>query len=133
MFFTLFYAVYDRRTSELTWCGGGHPPSLVMRAGGGHDWLPSQNMVIGAIPDMDAQIGTIKLAPGDRLFVFSDGVFELKTTAGEMWDYDEFQEFMSRPLDPDEDRIDTLRAKGRELMGSEQFEDDFSILEIDFH
>lgn len=133
MFFTLFYAVYDRRTSELTWCGGGHPPSLVMRAGGGHDWLPSQNMVIGAIPDMDAQIGTIKLAPGDRLFVFSDGVFELKTMAGEMWDYDEFQEFMSRPLDPDEDRIDTLRAKGRELMGSEQFEDDFSILEIDFH
>ena len=64
---------------------------------------------------------------------FSDGVFELKTTAGEMWDYDEFQEFMSRPLDPDEDRIDTLRARGRELMGSEQFEDDFSILEIVFH
>jgi sigma-B regulation protein RsbU (phosphoserine phosphatase) len=90
-------------------------------------------MVIGAVPDMEAETGKIRIVPGDRLFVFSDGVFELKTTAGEMWDFDEFQEFMSRPLGLEEDRIDELRAKGRELMGSEQFEDDFSILEIDFH
>ncbi|MDG2021521.1 MAG: fused response regulator/phosphatase [Phycisphaerales bacterium] len=132
MFFTLFYGVYDRRTSELTWCGGGHPPSLIVSQDGTHSWLDSQNMVIGAMPGMEPQVDSIKMKPGDRLLVFSDGVFELKMASGEMWDFDEFKEFISRPIGSEDDRIAELTAKGRLLMESDQFEDDVSILEVDF-
>ncbi len=132
MFFTLFYGVYDRRTSELTWCGGGHPPSLIVSKDGSHSWLDSQNMVIGALPGMEPQVDSIKMKPGDRLLVFSDGVFELKMASGEMWDFDEFKEFISRPIGSEDDRIAELTSKGRLLMESDQFEDDVSILEVDF-
>jgi phosphoserine phosphatase RsbU/P len=132
MFFTLFYGVYDRRTNELTYCGGGHPPSLVISKDGSHVWLDSQNMVIGAMPGMEPQVDSIKMKSGDRLLVFSDGVFELKMANGEMWDYDEFKEFISRPIAVEDDRIAELTAKGRLLMESDQFEDDVSILEVDF-
>ena len=132
MFFTLFYGIYDRRTTELTWCGGGHPPSLIISADGSHVWLDSQNMVIGAIPGMEPQVDSIKMKPGDRLLVFSDGVFELKMSNGEMWDFDEFKEFISRPIAAEDDRIAELTAKGRLLIKSDQFEDDVSILQVDF-
>ena len=70
--------------------------------------------------------------PGDRLFVFSDGVFELKLEDGSMWPMEAFTEFMARPLGEDEDRIESLASLGRELTGRDDFEDDFSIIEVQF-
>ena len=52
--------------------------------------------------------------------------------SGEMWDFDEFKEFISRPIGSEDDRIAELTSKGRLLMESDQFEDDVSILEVDF-
>ena len=132
MFFTLFYAVFDRRDRSITWCGGGHPPSLLLSADGDARWLDSQNMVIGAIPGMEPETDSIEVRPGDRLFVFSDGVFELKLTDGSMWPMEAFTEFMARPLAEGEDRIDALATLGRDLTGRDDFEDDFSIIEVQF-
>ena len=132
MFFTLFYGVYDRRDRSLTWCGGGHPPSLLLSPEGDARWLESQNMVIGAIPGMEPEVDSIEVRPGDRLFVFSDGVFELKLAEGGMWPMESFNEFMARPLAHGEDRIESLAALGKELTGRDDFEDDFSIVEVVF-
>ena len=133
MFFTLFYGVYDRRDRSLTWCGGGHPPSLLLSPEGDARWLDSQNMVIGAIPGMEPEVDSIEVRPGDRLFVFSDGVFELKLPDGAgMWPMESFTEFMSQPLAAGEDRIESLAALGRSLTKRDDFDDDFSIIEVAF-
>jgi sigma-B regulation protein RsbU (phosphoserine phosphatase) len=89
-------------------------------------------MVIGAVPGMEPEVDSVEVKPGDRLFVFSDGVFELKLAEGGMWPMSAFTEFMARPLADGEDRIESLAALGRSLTRREDFEDDFSIVEVAF-
>jgi len=49
-----------------------------------------------------------------------------------MWPMEAFTEFMARPLAAGEDRIESLAALGRSLTGRDDFEDDFSIVEVAF-
>jgi phosphoserine phosphatase RsbU/P len=86
MFVTLFFAVYDIRSGELTYSSGGHPPAYIVRAGGGVEPLPqtagaglgvSETMVFGA--------GSARLEPGDALLLYSDGVTEAMDARGGMF------------------------------------------------
>lgn len=80
LFLTFVAVKIDLDRMELTWSGAGHPSPFVLRPQG-HEplHLPTQNSVIGlGITDEDA-VGqdTVALQAGDRLFLFTDGLFEV--------------------------------------------------------
>jgi phosphoserine phosphatase RsbU/P len=135
-YFTIWYAVFCTKTRQLAYAGGGHPPALLLsdsQPAAGHDLtrLPSQGLAIGWGLDLPFETSTVTLKPGARLFVLSDGVFEIEKTDGEMWAFDEFLGFMAANSQS-ADCIDRLLAHVRQLHESDTLADDFSMLEVVF-
>lgn len=80
LFLSFVAARIDLERMELTWSGAGHPSPLLIRPEEREtQCLASQNPVIGlGLPDSDkVHQDTVALSPGDRLFFFTDGLFEV--------------------------------------------------------
>ncbi|MFG1676853.1 SpoIIE family protein phosphatase [Micromonospora sp. NPDC049282] len=58
--------------------GGGHPAPLVVRAGGGIDVVRVGGMPVGALPAARFAEAEVRLAPGDLLLAYTDGVTEAR-------------------------------------------------------
>ena len=135
-FFTIWYGVYNAVTRKLVYATGGHPPAVMVRQSGDggvySTRLATKNPIIGALPGLSYKSDTIDVEGSTRLYVYSDGVYEITATDGTMWTLDGFVEFMTHPPDGDRSPLDELRQFVRNTTGSENMEDDFSIVEIDF-
>ena len=70
------YAVLDLPTGELQYISAGHPPIVHVR-GANANFLPNSNLPIGWLDDAEYEADTVMLQPGDRLFLYSDGVPKL--------------------------------------------------------
>ena len=75
-YFTLVYGVLDIETHELRYISAGHPPILRLPRSGEVQWLESGGFAIGWDIDNEFDEYTVRLAPGDRLCIYSDGVPE---------------------------------------------------------
>ena len=93
--------------------------------------LESTGPLIGMDEDAEFPCLSQLVKPGDRLYVYSDGVFEvqLKET-GEMWAFNDFLAFMARSSDGSRSKMDELLEYDYQLQGSDEFGDDFSIIEV---
>ena len=74
-FVTLFVGVFDPATSLFTYVNAGHNPGIVL-AGDEVVELPSGGLPIGMFPEVVHRAGTVRLAPGDLLVLYSDGITE---------------------------------------------------------
>ncbi len=132
MYFTIWYGVFDRRTQNLCYATGGHPPALLYAAGNPEpQQLLTPSMPIGTMPDMPYKVKEVHIEDGSRLYVFSDGVYEVQINDDEMT-LDEFIPLLSSPID-DPNGLQSIRAEVAKLQNSDQFEDDFSLVEIKFN
>jgi sigma-B regulation protein RsbU (phosphoserine phosphatase) len=141
MYFTIWYGIYNKRTRELSWSGGGHPPSFLLR-GGTLRRLESTTYMIGIVEDYDAPTERITIEPGDRLYLFSDGVFELHLKDGGIWGLDQLESFLAK--NPADGVLDAVVAETRRVVldGRGQpdpgvgtavaWDDDFSLIEFRF-
>lgn len=135
-FFTIFYAVYNSATKTLEYASGGHPPALFVPHEPGSEGplieLRTDNPVIGGMPGLEFSKDSYELPGPGRLYVFSDGVFEIADPDGVMWEMEEFLDFMAEPIPPDQSGMDRLYDKVKEISQVEILDDDFSIMEITF-
>ena len=88
MFATIFFAILDPRTGDLAWVNGGHEPPILRRAGGAVERLMPTGPAVGAMPDMEFEARTARLAPGDVLVAITDGVTEARSPAGKLYGED---------------------------------------------
>lgn len=61
---------------RLTLANGGHCPPFVVRRDGTIESIPSTGPLLGILPNARWSSVTTELQPGDRLFLYSDGVTE---------------------------------------------------------
>lgn len=136
MFFTLWYGVYHKKTRELTYASAGHPPALFFDDSDSKDspaiLLRTPNYVIGGMPDIKYKKNKHRIGPHTRLFVFSDGVYEIEKSEGKMWRFSEFIEFMNSKRSDVQTSLDGLYRHALNLGRSKKFEDDFTIMGIEF-
>ena len=133
MFFTVWYGVLHTPSGRLRWAGGGHPPALLLGPGGAEPkLLDSDGPLIGAVEGLEFESSETQVAPGSRLFVYSDGAFEINLPNGTMWPYATFVgELCGRSAGVEND-MDRLVTHIRGISGREDFNDDFSMLELRF-
>jgi sigma-B regulation protein RsbU (phosphoserine phosphatase) len=86
-FVTAFYGVYDPATGVLTYASAGHNPPRVGRYDGAHVRAIDRN---GSLPlGIDANVcyqDTVeRLAPGDVLLLYTDGITEARSPDGELF------------------------------------------------
>ncbi len=81
-FASFFYAVYDEGTYALTYCNAGHNPPIFIGRDGCRK-LSTGGTVVGIFPDADYEEETLRLAPGDLLLAYTDGIIESVNEYGE--------------------------------------------------
>jgi sigma-B regulation protein RsbU (phosphoserine phosphatase) len=74
-FVSLFYGELETG-GILIYCNAGHNAPFVLRANGKPEFLGSTGPVLGPTPDATYTRGFAKLAPGDLLCLYSDGIIE---------------------------------------------------------
>jgi PAS domain S-box-containing protein len=136
MFFTIWYGVYHIRSHTLQYASGGHPPALLFSGNtSAHpqmDQLRTPNFIIGGQRDVAYQGKIQEIQQPSRLYVFSDGVYEITKVDGSIWGLDEFLEFSVQSFKSDQSNLDGLLTYVQTLAQKQQFDDDFTILEIAF-
>ncbi len=75
-FTTAFLAELQPATGVLTYVNAGHNWPVLRRASGGIERLEAGGLPLGITKLRPYQTGTTKLASGDLLFIFTDGVVE---------------------------------------------------------
>ncbi|MEI4232636.1 PP2C family protein-serine/threonine phosphatase [Roseovarius sp. D22-M7] len=88
LYFTIVLANVDLTTGRVTLAQAGHPHPAVQRADGRVEFVGEGGLPVGLIDDATFDEVEIRLAPGDRLLLHSDGVTECMTPAGELLDDD---------------------------------------------
>jgi sigma-B regulation protein RsbU (phosphoserine phosphatase) len=133
MFFTIWYGVHHAPSGRLRWAGGGHPPALLLAPGGAAPkLLDSDGPLIGAVDGLEFESATVDVPSGSRLFVYSDGAFEIGLPDGTMWAFDKFLATLADPPNGAENPMDRLVTHVRAISGREDFNDDFSMVELRF-
>jgi len=67
----------DPRTGQLKYINCGHNPALLVRRDGGEVvWLQASWTPVGMSPEMDCSLEEIRLAPGDIMVWYTDGLTE---------------------------------------------------------
>ena len=131
-FFTKVYGVLDSETGLLRYANAGHPPPILVRPGVVPRQLPGGSMPIGVMADTEFEEASVQLAPGDRLFFYSDGITEATNDRGEMLQTDGLIRFLrrsqSRPLN---EAIEQCIQDLKRWCGPVPFADDISLLALE--
>lgn len=78
-FVTVFFGVLERSTGRFTYCNAGHLPAISTACDGELLLLPSNSPLLGAFPDVEFEDDEVLLAPGQTLFLYTDGVIEARS------------------------------------------------------
>ena len=77
MFVTAWLGVVDLKTGQVKCANAGHEYPAVMRAGGGYELIKDRHgLALAAMDGMKYKEYELQLNPGDRIFVYTDGVPE---------------------------------------------------------
>lgn len=139
-FFTAWYGVYDRVEGQLAYASGGHPPAIrLQRADGTTDHLAQSigepSYMLGIDPDVSYDARSIPVRPSDALYVFSDGVYETRMPGGHMLERGGLTKLLthaSRGTPSAPARVARVVDEIKDLKGPTEFEDDFTLLEVEF-
>ena len=130
MFFTAWCGIYDPSARRMRFAGGGHPPSILVRADGTTEILAAKGPVIGAMPGMKFASAEAVIPPAARLFVFSDGAYEIVRHDGSMMSHDDLRQLLSHA--PHENAAAWTMEQLRALNSQPVFDDDVSLVELSF-
>ena len=114
-FVTLFYAELDPESGALSFLNAGHNPPLIVHAAGTVEQLASGGLPLGIKPDVEYREGRTQLQKGDVLVIYSDGVTEAQSPAGEEFGATRLYEVVSRNINASaagiRDRIESSLTK----------------------
>lgn len=122
-FVTLFYGVYDDRTRELVYVNAGHNPPVWLALDGSVRRLAATATVIGILERWDTEIGRARLAPGDLVAIFSDGVSEAERGEEEFEEERLIAELRARRERPAAEIVEGVLAEVQEHSAGRQSDD----------
>lgn len=160
-YFTIWYGVYNRVTRQLVYASAGHPPALLvepaMRSRSTHpsasysqeslsadsnsaielQQLRTPGMPIGMMNDSIYRSETYTISIGSRLYIFSDGIYEIYPTKPPI-DSGKPQLGLTglvtilTELETQQQLSISTLIERVSRFGGDRFDDDLSLLEVDF-
>jgi sigma-B regulation protein RsbU (phosphoserine phosphatase) len=130
-FATAFYGVLAP-DGQLAYCNAGHNPPFVFSSGGPRR-LTAGGIVLGLFPLAVYDQEIVRLAPGDTVLVFSDGVSEALNQAGEEFGDERIAVSIAAALSqPPQDVLDALLAAVKTFTGAAAQNDDVTAMVVRF-
>lgn len=133
LYLTAWYGVFDRRDRTLRFASAGHPPPMLRPPGepATLDRLVCRNPPIGMADGLSYRGAERLIPPGSRLYLYSDGVFEIETDEGTQWHLDDLAAVVGRPGIQGFSETARIEADVRAALAGTRFDDDFSLLVVE--
>jgi len=86
MFVTAWLGILDLQTGHLRYVNAGHNPPAIRKEGGQFELLKSRaNLVLAGMDGIRYRSAEITLAPGDEIYLYTDGVTEAQNGLNELF------------------------------------------------
>ncbi len=134
LFITAFEGVLDLMTGEFMFVNAGHEMPFIQKAGGAY--TPHKiraGFVLAGMEGMRYKAGSMKIAPGDRIFQYTDGVTEATNAQNELYGMERLETVLTRNADkrPDE-LLPAVKADIDAFVGEAPQFDDITMLCLEF-
>ena len=131
-FMTLFYGVLDPTDRSLCWISAGHAPMFLYRTDGQVEELGSSGIPLGIIAKTPYEMAPIiEFTAGDILLIGTDGIWETRNTAEEMFGTERVTELLIRHADASADNIaDQLISDLDSFRGEHSRDDDITLMVV---
>ena len=134
-FVTSWFGILDIRNGKLEFVNAGHnPPLLYSKEKNTFEYLKTEpNLILAIMENTEYQKHEIILKPGDKLFLYTDGVTEAQNENDELYGEERLQDYLNTHIEQDientikgvKDSIDSF------VQNAKQF-DDITMLELIF-
>lgn len=134
MFVTVWLGILDLKTGLMRCANAGHEYPVLKKAGGDYSVLKDKHgFVLGGYENITIREYEIQLDPGDRLFVYTDGIPEARNEEQEQYGPDRLTENLNRAKDePQEQVLRSMLDSVREFAGKEEQFDDITMLGLTY-
>jgi sigma-B regulation protein RsbU (phosphoserine phosphatase) len=134
MFVTIFVGILDTVSGRVLYANGGHNPPLIIRNQRPVDFLaPSGAPLVGALEGLSYETAELVLAPGEALFLYTDGVTEASNGNEELFSEDRLQKgLQDLPEASSREMIGAIQARVNDFVAGAPQADDITMLMIRF-
>ncbi|HIY22613.1 MAG TPA: SpoIIE family protein phosphatase [Candidatus Flavonifractor merdigallinarum] len=134
LFVTAWMGVLEISTGQFTYVNAGHNPPLLLRKGESFEWLKSRpGFVLAGMEGVRYRENTIQLNPGDRLYLYTDGVTEATNGAQELFGEERLQNALNEALDlPVQQLLKRIKECIDAFVGEAEQFDDITMLGLEY-
>jgi serine phosphatase RsbU (regulator of sigma subunit) len=133
LMFTLWCFVYHLDERTLDFCAAGHHPSFLSASDASEPqplWLRAPT--VGMLPARSWPTERIRIPPGSRLYIFSDGAFEIVDAGGAQWRIENLRQLIAQAPPAGLGEAQRLYQSVRAAARAGPLGDDFSALVLHF-
>ncbi len=130
MFVTVWLGVLTISTGHMTYINAGHEYAAVMHAGGAYELVKEDHgFVMGGLEGVSYKEHELRLKPGDRLFLYTDGVAEATNVSNELYGTNRMLSVLAKTTDMDpQETVASLKKDIDEFAGDAPQFDDITML-----
>lgn len=120
---------------RLVYANAAHPPFLLHQSATGKTVVLEQpSNLLGAMPGMAFEQHSIAVAPGDTLFVYTDGLTDRVNSTGEFYSIDRIAAVLDESAGQELGPVyDSIYADVSAFHATEEFRDDIAFVVTRFH
>ncbi len=134
MFVTVWFGILEISTGKITAANAGHDDPAVFRSGQGYTLHSEKHgLVIGAMQGMRYRNFEIDLEPGDKLFLYTDGVPEATNAQNQMFTLEQMLQSLNQTTRSNpEETLRKIRGDVDQFVGDAPQFDDLTMLCLKF-
>lgn len=133
IYFTMVYIIINIKTGAYKYCRAGHNPPVIVKTNGKIIRSNEGGFPIGWEFERNDPIVEGKLEPGDRIYLYSDGIVEARDKKDNTYgDKNLFNLLISNVNRSIEETLINVIRKLSQYTGKIKFEDDISIIGIEY-
>lgn len=134
IFVTAWAGILDLESGRLTYVNAGHNPPLIKLGDGGYTYLQSRpGFVLAGMETTRYKQNELMMQPGDRLFLYTDGVTEAINEEMELYGTKRLNDYLNLHInDRISDLVNGLKADIERFSGDQEQFDDITMLILDY-
>ena len=120
---------------NLAYANAAHPPFLLFRRATKESvFLEQPSYLLGAMPSMTYDEQTLRVSPGDTLFLYTDGLTDRRDGAGNFYDITRISRLLEKSGEADlTSAYDAIYEDVSRFVATDEYKDDIAFVLTRFH
>ncbi len=133
-FVTVFYGVLNTETGHIKYCNGGHNlPYQIKEDGSVVQVENTEGLLLGKIEPIQFQTKELQLNPGEKLFLYTDGLTEAMNENDEMYEEERVEQYLrTHSSDSDGKLLRGIIVDTLKFMNKAHQSDDITLLVLEY-